>query len=478
MDENARKRKREEEGESSEVEGIQKEKPREGLAASRDKPKRLKKSDRAVDADTEAGEALPDSQAAKAEKRRARRDQKKAKAEARAKRRQAKKSQRADNEASKQDRGALGREQDGHNAAGSTEELGEGFDLNEVDDTVTDSKTIYSPASPYSKEQSPTFDVPANASGISSSTSSSLHPADPSSTQPEQSSIKPEPVQSNNEPEPTTAADEPKPSHEELRSRLHTRIAEMRLARKADHEDGTPVRTRQELLDQRHAKAARKQERKKKLRQQAKEEEQRQKARALAHGSPLLSPSGEAPPSEPERPSDDDDDDDGEAAHFSFGRVAFDDGAVVATHDLQDLIDPRPKKGRSDARSALVAARARAARLAGLDPAKRAAAEEHDAWVAARKRAQGERVRDDPALLRKTVKRKEGQKRKSEREWNARLDGVRKGQEARQAKRAANLKTKKTRGTNGKKEAKAKAKKGRKERPGFEGSFKTGGKRS
>ena len=479
MDENARKRKREEEGESSEVEGIEREKPREGLSASQDKPKRLKKGERSAGADNAAKNALPDPQLAKAEKRKAKRERKKASAESRATKKESAKSQKEEMEALEEDKAVRGDEHDGEADADPTEELDEAVDLDEIDGAFADDKTSQTPPSPFSKEQSPTFDVPGNASGISSSTSSSLHPADPSSTEPEPSSLTSGPPQLTVEPKTNSAsADPPGPTHEELRARLHARIAEMRLARKADHEDGTPVRTRQELLDQRRAKATRRQERKKKLRQQAKEEEQRQKAAALAQGSPLLSPSGEAPPPEPAPPSADDAEDDG--AHFSFGRIAFDDGAALATPDLRGLLDPRPRKGRGDPRSALAAAQARAARLAGLDPAKRAAAEEHDAWASARRRAQGERVRDDPALLKKTVKRKEGQKRKSTREWTVRLEGVQKGKAARQAKRDANLKNKKTRGVNGKKEAKGKGnkKKGKKERPGFEGSFKTGGKRS
>jgi len=95
-------------------------------------------------------------------------------------------------------------------------------------------------------------------------------------------------------------------------------------------------------------------------------------------------------------------------------------------------------------------------------------------WLHAKKRAHGEHVRDDTNLLKKTLKRQQGQKKKSEREWTERVEGVQKAQHARQKRRNDNL-------------AKRKEEKGAKtgggnkkvKRPGFEGSFKgrTGGKK-
>jgi Surfeit locus protein 6 len=75
--------------------------------------------------------------------------------------------------------------------------------------------------------------------------------------------------------------------------------------------------------------------------------------------------------------------------------------------------------------------------------------------------------------LKKALKRQESTKKKSEKEWQGRLEGVAKGQEIRQRKREDNLqKRREEKGSKGKKNKNKKVK-----RPGFEGSFKgrTGG---
>ena len=94
----------------------------------------------------------------------------------------------------------------------------------------------------------------------------------------------------------------------------------------------------------------------------------------------------------------------------------------------------------------------------------------------ARKKAQGERIRDDTSLLKKTLKRKEKSKKKSEKEWGERIEGVQNGQALRQKKREANIqKRKEEKGVKGKnkKGGKGGTRKGKpKARPGFEGSFR------
>jgi hypothetical protein len=97
-------------------------------------------------------------------------------------------------------------------------------------------------------------------------------------------------------------------------------------------------------------------------------------------------------------------------------------------------------------------------------------------WLNAKKRAHGEKVRDDTSLLKKALKRRESAKKKSEREWKERLEAVKKGKDARQQKREENLrKRREEKGNKGKKPAAGK----KKARPGFEGSFKAkvGGKK-
>ena len=97
-----------------------------------------------------------------------------------------------------------------------------------------------------------------------------------------------------------------------------------------------------------------------------------------------------------------------------------------------------------------------------------------------KKRAHGEKVRDDTSLLKKTLKRREKAKKKSESEWKERKDGVAKGQAMKQKRREENLKKRsEEKGGKGKKKGGAKGgakPKAKMSRPGFEGSF-TGKKR-
>ncbi|KAF2496658.1 hypothetical protein BU16DRAFT_459082 [Lophium mytilinum] len=161
--------------------------------------------------------------------------------------------------------------------------------------------------------------------------------------------------------------------------------------------------------------------------------------------------------------------------NFSFGRVAFDDGQQVDSK-LSGLVASKKRKGPSDPRTALEAAKKKRVRMNGLDEEKKAEIVEKDAWLNAKKKAHGEKVRDDESLLLKTLKRKKKTKLKSEKEWNERLEGVQHGKEMRQKKREANLQKRR----DGKKDKKnkvkgSKVKKPAKKvkRPGFEGSFRS-----
>lgn len=246
----------------------------------------------------------------------------------------------------------------------------------------------------------------------------------------------------------------------ELQERLRQRIEALRAQRKADGPDGKPAKSRQELLDQRRKKEEQRKAAKKEQRRKAKEDEQRKREEQLrGSGSPMsvdmFSPRIQEP-------------------NFSFSRLAFDDG-TAADASLTTLNDAKKRKGPQDPKTALEAANKKAARLAGLDPEQRADIAEKDLWLNAKKRAHGERVRDDTSLLKKALKRKEKQKGKSERAWKEREEGVVKGKEMKQKKREANLaKRREEKGGGGKK---AGGKKGggggkKKGRPGFEGRFK------
>lgn len=241
----------------------------------------------------------------------------------------------------------------------------------------------------------------------------------------------------------------------EQRVRLQARIEALRAARKADNTAGGPARTRQELLESRRQKENNRKALKKEQRRKAREDEARRKAETLTSGSPLLSPSSPRSPLHEGSP------------RLTFGRVDFGSGEQ-ASANLDTILASRQKhKGPSDPATALIAANKRETKLAGLDPSKREDMAGKDDWYRAKKRAMGEAVRDDSSLLKQTLKRKQKQKKKSEKEWTQRLDGVKKSQEMQQKKRQANLaKRKEAKGQKGKKQKKTKA------RPGFEGSFR------
>jgi hypothetical protein len=261
----------------------------------------------------------------------------------------------------------------------------------------------------------------------------------------------------------TQTPSKPDDASQTAKDRLEARLAELRAARKADGPDGRPARNRQELLEMRRKKEEERRTQKKEQRRKAKEEEARKQEEEIARRfSPGGSGSLLASPRSPMEPSN----------NFSFGRVAFGDGAQ-ADASLATIMEQRHHKGPADPATALRAAQSKKSRLSGLDEVKRAEIEEKDMWLNAKKRAHGERVRDDTSLLKKALKRQQSAKKKSEKEWQGRLEGVAKGQEIRQRKREDNLRIRKEeKGSKGKKNKSKKVK-----RPGFEGSFKgrTGG---
>lgn len=302
---------------------------------------------------------------------------------------------------------------------------------------VADQSAPPSTGTPTSAPESPIFDKPEGQS-------------DPSST----SSIV-----------PSTAVEPPKKpliDSEALRARLQARIEALRAARHADGPDGARARTRQELIEARRRKEEQRKAHKKELRRKAKEDERiaRDRALSLARSPDIRSPGG--PPSL------------GSDNAFSFGRMAFNDGQRL-DRSLTGLLEPHRRKGPQDPLGAMKATEAKHARLNGFDEQKRKDIEEKDMWLHATKRLHGEKVRDDTSLLKKTLKRQEKAKHKSELEWNDRIGNVEKGKEVRQKKRDENLRKRRDEkggkggGGGGKKKTKtAKIQK----RPGFEGTFR------
>lgn len=442
MDENTRKRKREEE-ESSGIDGIEAEKPLRVLKNVEKQAKKRKKGDveNLSDNINIPAEAV---QKSKADKKREKRQSRKAKEEAKAAKLKAKKARKEQQAALERDTAAADQSGDSGAEEDNRSQVGEvnNIDIAGMLDEPADSPP--STASPSSTPPSPIFDTSTIISG-SSSVSSIVPPAiDIKKSQPKK---------------PLEEPAKPKTDPEELKIRLQKRIEELRAARKADGLNGKPARNRQELMEARRRKEEERRAHKKELRQQAKEEERQKQELIISRGSPLLNPpSLRTPHRDPEQ-----------ANNFSFGRITFPDGQHASAELSSILPSPKPK-GPQDPQTALQAALNKQSRLSALDPAKKTSILEKDLWLNARKRAHGEPVRDDTSLLKKTLKRKEKAKKKSEKEWGARVEGVEKGIAARQKKREDNLQKRRDgKGKPGGKKAKAKKSKAR---PGFEGSFR------
>lgn len=440
------------------VPGVDSEKPGEGLKTKTEgnKKQKLDDDDDDVDAKT-APEATSSKLSRKEEKKAAKKEKKKEKkAEKKSKKSEATD---ADNEApaptpksqkqaKKQAKSPAAKVQKQKEVDESSAVQGDGevepMDISglEKDDEATDNSM------PESEPHSPTFDSSTTAPGA---------PAEPVSATTSVSS---------------TIPPSEKPKHikipadtEALRARLAAKIEALRAARKADGPDGKPIRTRQELIESRRRKQELRKAHKQELRKQARLEEQRKREEALASSSPgVRSPAVEL---------------DENSSNFTFGRVAFGDGAKLS-HDLSYVLNQGKKKGPSDAKTALIKVQNQKKRLQELDPEKRADIEEKDAWLTARRRAEGEKIRDDEALLKRAVKRKETAKKKSEKAWRERSDGVKLAQKERQRKREDNLRKRrddKLLGKAGKKKKKPAVGAKKKGRPGFEGSLGVGGRK-
>ncbi len=450
MDENARKRKRVEE-EVSEVEGVELEKPMQGLKKSEKQIKKQKREAEAIETnDTkQPGTEVSLAKKSEAEKRREKRERKRAQEQAKAAKIEAKKARKKHQaeveDISKEDIAASNEsDRDDDPRTGDLDHIDIGGILEEPQQQPP------STATPSPTPESPAFDASAGHSG--SSSISSIAP--------------PITAEDSHQDKPTNKLKLPKTDPDELKARLQLRIEELRAARRADGLNGAPAKNRQELMEARRRKEEQRKAHKKELRQKAKEEEERQRKLTISRGSPLLSPatgSNALPSPLGESPAS--------INNFSFGRIAFSNNQI-ADPTLSAAISLPKTKGPQDPHTALQAAEKKKSRIAAFDDAKRDDIEEKDLWINARKRAHGERIRDDTSLLKKTLKRKDKQKKKSENEWNERIEGVQKSQAMRQKKREDNLaKRREEKRSKGKK--KGGSKKGKpKARPGFEGSFR------
>ncbi|RAH44331.1 putative 60S ribosome biogenesis protein Rrp14 [Aspergillus brunneoviolaceus CBS 621.78] len=463
MDEKARKRKRNEEqaGEdaASEDGELGSEQPREGLKRGDAKSKKQKQTEDSANPDAQAksNEAAEARRKLKEEKKAQKKANQKEKKKAKDAARKAKEVE----QKSKQDQTPTAEvAQESESAPASKN------DDNEVeaeDSDESDAAEGVVPEEGLSLE----FNVEPESSSASTPNSSGFDASNPQSGSSSISSVAP----STDAPKSSTSNDlKPlKATSEQLKQRLQKRLDELRAARHADGLNGKPARNRQELIEARRQKAEQRKAHKKELRQKAREEEQRLKDEAMARrfspgGSGSLLASPRSPADSVGSSSN---------ANYSFGRVVFGDGQH-ADPTLQNVRDqPKRQGAHHDPAAALKAVEAKKARLASMDDERRADIEEKDMWLNAKKRAHGERVRDDTSLLKKALKRKETAKKKSEREWRERIDAVKHGKDMRQQKREENLRKRREEkgGNKGKKKPAAGGGK-KKARPGFEGSFK------
>jgi Surfeit locus protein 6 len=231
-------------------------------------------------------------------------------------------------------------------------------------------------------------------------------------------------------------------SMSELRARLTDRIAQSRIARKAlgTKVPGAP-QTREAILQARARRKALVQAKIKAKKATATQEEKTLESESSDEKVPM--------------------------SGVSFGRV------IVGTEEVDvargEVKSVKKRKGPSDVKGRLAHLEAKEARLETLDPEKKKKAMENDRWHHALLAARGEKVKDNVSLLKKTISRKEKDKKKSKREWDDRLAKVEHDKEERQRKREENLA--KRREEKGKKGKKVKGKKPivKKKRPGFEG---------
>ncbi|PYH28932.1 putative 60S ribosome biogenesis protein Rrp14 [Aspergillus neoniger CBS 115656] len=468
MDENARKRKRDEEGngeedDSSDNGELGSEKPKEGLKRGDANSKKQKQAEDSADAERTSAKSAEEAEARKklkeekkAQKKAAQKEKKKAKEAAR-KVKVAEQPEETETPAVQKSESTPAnktkeQKQEQEDSDSDDSEIADGVPAEGLS-LEFNAEQEEQPSSSASTPNSPGFDASNPQSG-SSSISSIVPPTEASKS-------------STSEPKPL------KPTPDELKQRLQKRLDELRAARHADGLNGKPARNRQELIEARRQKAEQRKAHKKELRQKAREEEQRLKDEAMVRrfspggsGSLLASPRSPA-------------DSVGSNNNYAFGRVVFADGQH-ADPTLSGVREQPKSHGPKDPAAALKAVEAKKAKLAAMDEQKRADIEEKDLWLNAKKRAHGERVRDDTSLLKKALKRKESAKKKSEREWKERLEAVKKGKDMKQQKREENLRKRREEKGNkggGKKKQAGGGKK--KSRPGFEGSFKakSGGKK-
>ncbi|CAG8474575.1 7721_t:CDS:2 [Paraglomus occultum] len=113
-----------------------------------------------------------------------------------------------------------------------------------------------------------------------------------------------------------------------------------------------------------------------------------------------------------------------------FNKLNFDD----------DTKKPKKKISEVQMLNKLETKKKKVDKVKQVDPIKAEKIEEKETWQKLIQKARGEKVKDDPKLLNKTIKHNQQKKKKSEKAWKERAENVEKNKMERQAKRMENIK--------------------------------------
>lgn len=291
--------------------------------------------------------------------------------------------------------------------------------------------------------------------------------------QPQQQQQKPKPTsssttttpkESNDKKQKKELTEEEKKRKEEslraLKEKLESKINNMREKRKApgSKASGAPS-SREAILEERRKKAEIKAERKRKL--------------AEMQDKSDGSDASDDDESEAEK-------DNAKADGVIFQNIVFDD-KTRATSDLSNVrVNKKKGPAKNDIKAHLKLLEKKKQKLAELDSDKKEDLAEKERWNKTLAAAEGQKLKDDEKLLKKALKRKEAQKRKSEIQWQERKDHVQNMISMKAKRREENLEIRKqNKGLKRKSQQKQLRKFKTKiapKRPGFEGRRTTKGK--
>lgn len=119
------------------------------------------------------------------------------------------------------------------------------------------------------------------------------------------------------------------------------------------------------------------------------------------------------------------------------------DKIVFSKVDFADIGKKKKKKAVNDPKSLLNELQKQKEKLNTLqesgDTGKALEIKQKVAWKNAVAKAEGKKVKDDPELLKRSIKRQEQKKKASQKKWKVRQENVEKTKEERQKKRADNI---------------------------------------